>query len=249
MKVSIYPDYQEMSRATADFIAGYINQHPQSLLCFPSGDTPTATLELLVQYGIQKKTDFSQCLFVGLDEWVGMDEHTPGSCKQYMYSHFFHPLQIPQKNIAFFDAKASNLAQECKRIDRFIFKQGPIDIMLVGVGLNGHIGLNEPGSSFDTYAHYRDLDMVTIETAQKYFPTNTPLKQGITLGIKHLLEAKTAILIASGSKKAPIIAKALIGEISTTVPASVFQTHPNGLVMLDKEAATGLIAQSNHSFL
>ncbi|MDO1448664.1 glucosamine-6-phosphate deaminase [Rhodocytophaga aerolata] len=245
MKISIFPDYQEMSRAAADFVAKYVNKHPRSLLCFPSGDTPTGTLQLLVQYGLEKKVDFSQCRFVGLDEWVGMDEHTPGSCKQYMYTHFFHPLHIPKENIVFFDAKATDLAQECKRIDQSIFEHGPIDIMLVGVGLNGHIGLNEPGSSFDLYAHVRDLDAVTIETAQKYFTSETLLKQGITLGIKHLLEAKTAILIASGSKKASIIAKALEGEISNKVPASVFQIHPNGLVMLDKEAASGLTLKGN----
>lgn len=240
MKVAVYNNYQEMSTATAEFISNYVNQKPRSLLCFPSGETPTATLDLLVQYSLQKKVDFSQCRFVGLDEWVGMDEHMPGSCKHYMYTHFFNRLHIPRENIAFFDAKAKDLDKECKRIDQYIFDHGPIDIMLVGMGLNGHVGLNEPGVSFDLYAHYINLDAITIETAQKYFPSDTPLKQGITLGIKHIMEAKTACLFASGTKKAGILAKALEGEISSNVPASIFQIHPNSLVMLDKDVAREL---------
>jgi glucosamine-6-phosphate isomerase len=229
-----------MSQATADFIARFVQQNPEALLCFPSGETPTTTLQLLVHYGLHTNIDFSRCRFVGLDEWVGMDKHTLGSCQQYMYSHFFDLLQISKEQIHFFDATNPDLLNECKRMDTYIFHNGPIDLMLVGLGLNGHIGLNEPGVSLNAYSQVSTLDKVTKTVAQKYFPSHTPLQQGITLGLKHLLEAKNVILQASGSKKADILAKALEGEVSSQVPASVMQMHPNSHVMLDNEAASAL---------
>lgn len=238
MKIRIYPTYDDMSKATADFIADHIRQKPDSLLCFPSGESPTGTLHYLAAYARSGKADFSRCHFVGLDEWVGMDENDPGSCKHYMYTHLFRPLEIRQEQITFFDAKASKLDKECHRIDAFIFARGPIDLLLVGLGLNGHIGLNEPGVSFDLYSHYIQLAELTKHSAQKYFTSDTRLEQGITIGIKHMLEAKTAVLIAGGEKKASVIQQALEGEVTRQVPASILQQHANSYIFLDQGAAS-----------
>lgn len=229
-----------MSKAAASFVVEYVQQKPDALLCFPSGESPTGLLQYLVQYAQAGQVDFSRCAFVGLDEWVGMDENDEGSCGQYMYQHLFIPLGVKPENILFFNAKALDLDAECKRIDAYILKYGPLDIMMVGVGMNGHIGLNEPGVSFDLYAHHMALAEVTKTVGQKYFKRPTDLQEGITLGLKHLQEARVAILIAAGAKKAAIVAQALEGAVTNQVPASIMQTHPNALIFLDRAVAAEL---------
>jgi glucosamine-6-phosphate isomerase len=238
MKLSIYSDKDAMSKATADLIIDQIRQKPDSLLCFPSGESPTIVLKYLVKYGLEGHVDFSQCRFVGLDEWIGMDEQDEGSCKHYLYSHFFDPLNISREKMVFFDGLAENPDAECKRINRYIQENGPIDLMLVGLGMNGHIGLNEPGADFHAYAHIAELDPVTITVAQKYFTKTTELNGGITLGLQHFLEAKTAVLIVAGEKKADIVSKVLTIEISNQVPGTIIRSHENSYLFLDEEAAS-----------
>ena len=150
------------------------------------------------------------------------------------------PLSIPTERIKYFDAKASDLKLECEKINEFITSRGGLDIMLVGVGMNGHIALNEPNTSFETYAHISDLEEITILVGQKYFTKPTILTQGITLGLKHLLEAKYPILMANGVKKAPVIKKALTEQITEAFPATIIQKIPHSLVMLDHDAAQEL---------
>lgn len=229
-----------MSSATADFIVQHVRQHPESLLCFPSGDTPTETLRLLVDRSRSGEVDFSRCSFVGLDEWVGMDKTVPGSCEHYVEEHFFKPAGIKHENIRYFNAKAKDLDRECKRIDDFIFERGPIDVIVVGVGLNGHIGLNEPGTSPNLYSHHVTLDIATKQSAQKYFADINVLTEGITLGIQHMMEAKTMIVIANGKKKAEIIEKIIEGPVTEHVPGSILQKHSNCYFFLDSEAASAL---------
>lgn len=229
-----------MSKAAADFVVDFVQHKPNALLCFPSGESPTGILHYLIHYAQTGQVDFTQCTFVGLDEWVGMDASNEGSCRHYMQQHLFRPLNIKPENIVFFNAKAPDLEEECKRIDAYILKHGPLDIMMVGVGMNGHIGLNEPSVSFDLYAHHMALDDVTKTVGQKYFKEPTDLQEGITLGLKHLQEAQVAILIAAGTKKAAIVAQALEGEVTNQVPASIMQTHVNSFAFLDRAAATEL---------
>ncbi|MDQ4139859.1 MAG: glucosamine-6-phosphate deaminase [Bacteroidota bacterium] len=234
----IQDSYDDMSKAAADFVVEYVQQKPTSLLCFPSGESPTGMLQHLTQYAQSGKVDFSRCTFVGLDEWVGMDESNEGSCKHYLNRNLFIPLGIKPENRILFNAKAPDLDQECQRVNELIAQHGSIDLMIVGVGLNGHIGLNEPGASFDLYAHHMPLDEITKTVGQKYFKQQTELNEGITLGLKHFQEAHRPILLASGAKKAPILAQALDGEVTNQVPASILQTLPNALVFLDRAAAS-----------
>jgi glucosamine-6-phosphate isomerase len=240
MTINVFPDYKEMSSATSTFIAKSVTQRPKSLLCFASGSTPTGTLSELVEMVNEKKINFSRCNFVGLDEWVGMDKDDDGSCQQYVYSHFFDPAQIEPRQITFFNAKADNLKEECKKVDDFIFAQGGIDLVLVGVGLNGHIGLNEPGTSPSLYCHVVDLEESTKKSAQKYFSQPRILDKGITLGVQHILNAKTVVVIANDVKKAEIIQKIIEGEVTPSVPGSILQRHPNCHFFLDKQAASKL---------
>src|SRR3569833_2460830 len=140
-----------MSRAATDIIVNQIKQKPDSLICLTSGDTPAGIYRLLVQYAAENKVDFSQTWFVGLDEWVGMDKNDAGSCTNFLYETFFTPANIDPSKMMVFDAKAADLDAYCTAMDSFIKEHKPQTKMLVGVGMNGHIGLNEPGADFNSY--------------------------------------------------------------------------------------------------
>ena len=240
MKISIYDSYDEMSKAAAELVAKQLAEKPDSVICFPSGDSPTGMLKYIVEWANNGKLDLSQSFFIGLDEWVGMDENDQGSCKYYLKHNFFDKLSNKLTNVTLFDAKAPDLDAECERVNNFIKNKGGLDIMIVGIGMNGHLGLNEPGTPFNLYAHRSALDPVTVQVGQKYFNKETALTEGITLGLQHLAEAGRAVLIASGVKKAGIIHESLQGTISTEIPASILQKLPNAYIMLDKDAASEL---------
>lgn len=240
MKINIYSNYDELSRKTADFIADFVNKKPDAVLCFPAGHTSLDTFKHLVEYADKGQVDFSRCKFAGLDEWLGLDKNDESNCRSFMYKNLFNPLNISESNIVFFDTDAENLELECKRIDNFIFQNGPIDLMLLGVGMNGHLGFNEPGVSPDLYSHVVELDPVTKTVGQKYFDRPVKLEKGITLGLKHVMESKTVILQASGKNKAEIIKKAIEGEVTVDIPASILKTHTNSYIFLDSDAASML---------
>jgi len=245
MKLKIYPTKDAMSRAAADLVVSQIQQKPDSILCFPSGESPLTVLEYLVRYGNENRVDFDQCRFVGLDEWIGMNEKDEGSCKHFMYSRFFKPLKIREEQIFFFDGMAEDLERECRRMDQYIEENGPIDLMMVGLGMNGHIGLNEPGTDFSLYSHLAELDPVTVKVAQKYFEKSTELSGGITLGLQHFMEAKVTVLIVSGEKKSEILADVLERPISNEIPGTIVRSHTNAYVFVDEDAASKLDRSSS----
>ena len=238
MQINIYKDYSTLSFYTANEIVELVKNKPDAVLCLAAGNTPQLTYTLMAQKAMEEKVDFSQCTFIGLDEWVGIPPENEGSCHFFLQAHIFRPLHIRPSNIHLFNALSDNLEQECKTMDNLIASLGGIDLMLVGVGMNGHIGFNEPGIPADRYSHIIALDATTQSVGQKYFTQNTQLEKGITLGLQHLQQAKKAILIANGAHKAEIIKKALEEAINTGIPASIIRTHAKALVMLDKEAAT-----------
>jgi glucosamine-6-phosphate isomerase len=237
MTIHTFPDYEALSEATANLIIEVLKKKPDALICIASGDTPLGVCKFLAK---SDKKRFEKCTFVGLDEWVGMDENDEGSCKYGIYQNLLIPLNFPSERIKYFDAKSQDLDSECQKINEFIASRGGLDVMLVGVGMNGHIALNEPNTPFGIFAHVSDLEEVTKSVGQKYFTKETILTQGITLGLAHLQEAKLPILIANGQRKAPVINKALTLEITEKFPASIFQKIERSLVMLDLEAAQEL---------
>ena len=240
MKILTYRNYDEMCSAAAGLIIEQVKKKPGSLLCFPSGDSPAGVYKSLIESAGKGLVNFSNSYFVGLDEWVGMGKDDEGSCTNFLNDTFFTPMKIQPEKVMFFDARAEDLDAACKKMDDYIKDKGPIDIMMVGVGMNGHIGLNEPGTGFGSYSHHSSLDAVTITVGQKYFKKQTQLHQGITLGLKHLSESNMPLLIAAGAKKAEIVKKALKGPITEHVPASIFQQLPQAVVLLDQDAASGL---------
>ena len=236
--MTIYPDYQALSRATAECIANYLREKPASLVCLASGHTPLGTLACLVEMVKAKELTLDACTFVGLDEWVGMNGKDAGSCRHLMDEAFFFPLQIPESRIHFFDGRAQQLSAEVERINQVIDQHGALDIMLVGIGTNGHIAMNEPGSSFRGKAHIGQLAEETIAVGQKYFETPTALDKGITLGLQNFADAKLPILIANGAKKAGIIKRVLTEKPDEQCPATIVHKIEKCAVLLDAEAAS-----------
>jgi len=237
MEINISNTYQDLSAKVAAETVLLVQKKPNSVLCFPSGDTPLGLFKELIELKNAGKVDFSKCTIIGLDEWLGMDENDEGSCKYFIYREFFNPLGLSPAQIHFFDAKAINPEAECARIDEVIFKLGGIDLMVLGIGMNGHLGLNEPGISPDLYSHVMDLDAVTKVVGQKYFASETNLTRGISLGLKHIMASKRVVLMANGTRKADIVQLVVEGEITNQVPASLIRKHPNACLYLDAEAS------------
>ncbi len=237
MTTKIFPDYETLSRTTADLIKDYILQKKTSLICLASGHTPVGVFKNLIKDVKEGSLDIGQCTFISLDEWVGIDPHNSGSCLSMLKKDFFDPLKIPDTQIEFFNVLSDNLEKECDRINTLIKHNGGLDIMFVGVGTNGHIGMNEPGTSFNSYAHVGDLAEETKTVGQKYFSKQTKLSKGLTLGLKHLQEAKLPIVMANGEKKAAIIKKAFTQQPTEQIPVSIVHLIQQGFVMLDQEAA------------
>ncbi len=244
MELKIYQDYHALSEATASEIIDLVKNKPDAVLCLASGDTPRLTCQLFAEKALQQKTDLSRITFIGLDEWVGVPPENEGSCHYFFQHEVFEPLHFSANQINLFNAMSANLEKECQKMDKVIAEKGGIDLMIVGIGMNGHIGFNEPGVSFDNYSHVIELDDTTLTVGQKYFKTAVSLEKGITLGLKHLQESKKVILIANGTKKAGVIKKTVEEKVSNSFPASIMQKHSNGFVMIDEEAA-GLLNRNN----
>ncbi|RKP51446.1 glucosamine-6-phosphate deaminase [Cohnella endophytica] len=237
MKTYIGRDYREMSLRAAELIIQHIKQKPDSLVCFAAGNTPIGTFSCLVEALRNGEVNFDRCRFISLDEWVGLNGKDEGSCRQTMDLHFFGPCGIKEENVHFFNGTSDNLEEECKKMDELIGSHGKIDLLLLGVGMNGHLGFNEPQVSFDLYSHVIDLDSVTKQVSSKYFQEEKDLQRGITLGIKHVLQAGNVIVVVDGEKKAEIMRQALHHEVTNEVPVTVLQRHPNVHFCLDEAAA------------
>lgn len=238
MQVIIEANYAMLSRRVAEDVIRLMGARKQPLLCTASGDTPTGLYRELVE-----RRAGSDWRFIGLDEWVGMNGADEGSCRQYTDLHLFHPLSVDAGRIFFFDGRGTDLQHQCSDAIAWIAANGGIDVAILGVGMNGHIGLNEPGVSPALEAHVMNIDSVTQRTGQKYFAKETSLKQGITLGVAALLKVKHPVVILSGKHKASIAAQVIEGEISDRYPASLLRQHPQTRFYLDADAASQLTTQ------
>ena len=237
MKQIIYNDYKELSQKTAEQIAAVISNKPDALLCFPAGETSVGTFRYLIELNKTGKLSFKSCKIVGLDEWANIGAMKSENCFSFLKKHLFDHIDYSERNLCFFDGESQNLKQECIKTDNFIKKHGPIDMILLGVGMNGHLGLNEPGTSFNLYSHIVNLDETTKIIGQKYFSGKVVLTAGISLGIQYIMESKTVILQMNGVKKAEVARKLVDSEISPSFPASAVKAHGNSYLLLDKEAA------------
>ena len=240
MTLQTFATHADLSQHTTEHVAALIAQKPDALLCVASGDTPIETYHRFVALAKAGRVDVSRCTFVGLDEWVGFGSDDAGSCSYYVFRDLFVPLGLRPDQVHVFDAKADDLEAECAKIDALIDRHGGLDLLLVGMGMNGHIALNEPETPFTNGCHVVELSESTKAVGQKYFEQQTALTRGITLGLRHLTAARYVILLVSGEKKAPILRDALTGPITEQLPASIVQTCPNARVWVDAGAASRL---------
>jgi galactosamine-6-phosphate isomerase len=238
MKVLIYKDYASLSAFAANEVIRLIKEKPAAVICLASGDSPKLTCELFTQKAKEEKLDTSQFFFLGLDEWVGLAPDTHGSCHNDFKKRIFEPLNISPSQYHLFNGLSNDLKNECTEMDRIIQQKGDIDLMIVGIGMNGHIGFNEPGVDFKLLSHVIDLDATTISVGQKYFKQAVLLQKGVTLGLAHLMNAKKVFLVANGKRKADVIKKAVQEKVSEQFPASIMQQHPNGFILVDEEAGS-----------
>ena len=238
MELFIYDTYEKMSAEAAKKVMQIISLKRKTVLSPASGDSPTGLYSELVSIIKKNKTDISDLWFIGLDEWLGMNGEDEGSCRFYLDQQLFNPLQIDKNKISFFDGKAPFPREECRKIDDFILGLNGIDLAIVGLGMNGHVGMNEPGVSPALHSHVAEIDPVTQQVGQKYFKEKKEISGGLTLGIANLMEAKNVMLVVNGSKKALILKQVLEEDISEKLPASFLRNHPNFNVYADAEAAS-----------
>ncbi|HLG38535.1 MAG TPA: glucosamine-6-phosphate deaminase [Chitinophagaceae bacterium] len=239
MELKIYSDYNNLSAAAADMIIDCVKTKPDALLCFATGDTPKLAYQLVAEKAIKDKVDFSRSFIIGLDEWMGIPPDNTGSCHWFLHVYLFKPLNIDPSQIHLFNAFAKNEEAECKKMNKLIAVNG-IDLMVVGVGMNGHIGFNEPGTDINSLAHVATLDETTVTVGQKYFKDKVSIGKGITVGLKQVMQTEKLLMMANGKKKAPVIKRAVEENVSNIFPATLIQQHKNAFLMIDDEAASEL---------
>jgi galactosamine-6-phosphate isomerase len=237
MKIFIDDTYEAMSKRVADDVIKIMNTAAEPLFCAASGDSPKGLYKELVQLNNTSLIDISNWYFLGLDEWIGLDAEDEGSCRYMLNKDLFSPLHVKDKMICCFDGKTNDATNECDHIESFIQQHNKIDVAILGLGMNGHIGLNEPGTSALLRSHVSDIAETTKTVGQKYFSKPQTLTKGITLGLATLMEAKHLFLIVSGEKKASILKQALQHEPTEAVPATLIREHANFCVYADKTAA------------
>jgi galactosamine-6-phosphate isomerase len=237
MKIFIDDTYEVMSKRVADDFIKIMNPASEPLFCAASGDSPKGLYKELAQRNTASSIDISNWYFLGLDEWIGLDAEDEGSCRYMLNKDLFFPLHVKEEMICCFDGKTNDATKECDRIENFIQQHGKIDVAILGLGMNGHIGLNEPGTPALLRSHVSEIAETTKTVGQKYFSKPQTLTKGITLGLATLMEAKHLFLIVSGEKKAAILKQALQHEPTEAIPATLIRDHANFCVYADKDAA------------
>ena len=237
MKLIRAKDYKDMSRKAANFLSAQVILKENAVLGLATGGTSEGIYEQLVEWYRKGDIDFSAVSAVNLDEYVGLDGKDERSYRSFMYRHLFRHINIKEKNCHLPDGMAVNIEGECLRYDRLIEKLGGIDMQLLGIGENGHIGFNEPDEAFEQMTHCVRLKEDTIEANARYFPGKEQVpRQAITMGIKAIMQARSIVLCTSGARKADILQKVLFGPVTPEVPGSVLQMHPRLIVVADEEA-------------
>jgi glucosamine-6-phosphate deaminase len=236
MKLYRTNDYAEMSRKAADIIIAHITLKPNSVLGLATGSTPLGVYkELIRQYDLGG-VSFAEVTTVNLDEYVGLTSDDPQSYNYFMRHNLFDFIDMSPQNIHIPDGMAP-AEGECARYERVLQNLGCIDLQLLGIGHNGHIGFNEPGTDFESGTHVITLADSTIEANKRFFgPEREVPKQAYTMGIRSIMQASAILVLVSGRQKARILKESFFGPITPLVPASVLQLHKDVTLVADEEA-------------
>ena len=237
MRIIRAKNYEEMSIKAATVISSQITMVPDSVLGLATGSTMEGAYKILGEWYTQGWIDYSGLKSVNLDEYVGLAADHDQSYHYYMNHHLFSKINMSAKNTNLPDGTAVDTDAECKRYDTVIESFGHIDLQLLGLGPNGHIGFNEPADEFPTTTHCVDLTEETIQANSRFFnDINDVPKKALTMGIKSIMQAKSVLLCVNGSHKADALKAVLTGPITPQVPGSILQLHSDLIVVADEES-------------
>ncbi|MGG1519655.1 glucosamine-6-phosphate deaminase [Paenibacillus oryzisoli] len=237
MNIHVFQNQQELNEAGAGIITSLVQMQPKAVLGLATGGTPVGIYEELVKTFNKGRVSFKQVTTFNLDEYVGLPTDHAESYQAYMNHHLFSHIDLPASSAHIPNGNAGDLEAECQRYNDLLEEAGQIDLQILGLGHNGHIGFNEPDDALTSGTHIVELKEETREANARFFDSiNEVPTHALTMGVGTILKAKTILLIVRGADKAEIVHRALTGPITTEVPATLLQTHPHLVVLLDAEA-------------
>ncbi len=237
MRIYVTDDYNAMSRRVANILSAQVMLKPDCVLGLATGSTPVGAYQQLVEWYKMGDLDFSQVRSINLDEYVGLAPTHDQSYRYFMQSNLFDHVNILPENTNVPNGLSANAEEECRRYNEVIHTLGPIDLQLLGMGHNGHIGFNEPSDVFERETHVVDLTETTIQANARFFASADEVpRQAMTMGIQTIMQAKKVLVAVSGKDKAEIVKKAFTGPVTPQVPASILQMHPDVILVGDKAA-------------
>ena len=241
MKIYKAKDYKDMSRKAANIISAQVIMKPNCVLGLATGSTPIGTYDQLVEWYNKGDLDFSEVTTVNLDEYKGLPRTNDQSYYYFMHQHLFDRVNIDPERTNVPNGMEPDAEKECGRYEELIRSFGGVDLQLLGLGHNGHIGFNEPGEAFEKETHCVDLTESTIEANKRFFASADDVpKQAYTMGIKTIMQAKKILIVVNGENKADIVERAFFGPVTPEVPASILQLH-NDVTLVGDEAALAKI--------
>ncbi|KMM36445.1 glucosamine-6-phosphate deaminase [Guptibacillus hwajinpoensis] len=230
-------DYEHMSSLAARYLIEKISTNPELILGLATGGTPEGTYKRLIEDHRMNGTSYKDITTYNLDEYVGFSPDNPNSYHAFMYKNLFSELDIQENNVHLPNGVAIDLVEECKAYEERIEENGGIDIQLLGMGSNGHIGFNEPGTSFEANTHLVELTQSTREANARFFTDIEDVpREAITMGIATIMRSKEILLLVSGETKRNALKELLNGYVRESFPASVLNRHPNVTIIADQKA-------------
>jgi glucosamine-6-phosphate deaminase len=242
VEISVFAGAGQLAMALADLVAERLRRTPTLVLGLPTGRTPLGFYRQMVRIAREASADFSRATTFNLDEFLGVGPEEPGSYRQYMERHLFRHINIDRRHIHFLDGATRDPAAECERYEAEIRAAGGIDLQVLGIGGNGHIGFNEPADSLVARTHVVRLQPQTRRANASLWGgdvTRVP-RRALSMGMATILHARSVVLMATGAEKAACVSAMVDGPLTTRTPASFLQLHPEVHVMLDRAAARGL---------
>lgn len=241
MKLNILPDYTALSRLAAEIVITACREQPQIVLGLATGATPIGMYQQLVEAYQKGEVSFSQAMTFNLDEYYPIAADHPHSFRRFMQEHLFAQVDLAAERIHFLCGTATDVERECERYEAALEAVGGIDLQILGIGENGHIGFNEPGTPFHQKTHKVTLTEQTRRANARFFGSFADVPHhALTMGIRTIMRSRKIVLLASGEKKAEALAAALYGPVTEALPASVLQLHPDLTVIADEAAAARL---------
>ena len=238
MKVIVTENYDEMSKKTAEILIDAVKNNPSAVLGLATGSSPIGTYQYMIKDHKENGTSYKNVKTVNLDEYVGLTADHDQSYAYFMRDNLFNYVDIDLKNTNVPCGVAPDLQKECERYNALL-EDCKQDVQLLGIGSNGHIGFNEPGTPIDSVTHLVDLTENTIKDNSRLFASIDEVpRQALSMGIKNIMNAKCVVLVASGKNKAKAVYGMVKGAVTPDLPASILQLHPNGVLVCDKDAAS-----------